>query len=139
MIIIDSGTATTFDLVDKNYGYIGGVIFPGIDISLRSLADNTAKLKKIEFYKPDSPIGKNSADCIRAGWYYGYIGSLNYLIRLYKKLYGDLCINVKGVYKNKKEWYQLNKQAILEKQQERRDKTIIKSWLDDLISQIPES
>lgn len=88
LIIIDSGTATTFDIVDENYHYIGGVIFPGVDISLRSLADNTAKLKMIEFYPPLSPIGQNSADCIRAGIYYGYIGSLNYLIKIYKEILG---------------------------------------------------
>jgi type III pantothenate kinase len=88
-MVIDSGTATTFDLVDREYSYIGGVIFPGIDIALKSLSENTAKLKEIKFYKPDSPLGKNSADCMRAGLYYGYIGSLNYFIKLYKELLGE--------------------------------------------------
>ena len=89
LMVIDSGTATTFDLVNRRREYIGGVIFPGIEISLRSLADHTAKLKKIRFSIPRSPVGSNSADCIRAGLYHGYIGSLNHLILLYKELLGS--------------------------------------------------
>lgn len=88
LVIIDSGTATTYDLVNTDREYIGGIIFPGIEISLQSLADHTEKLNRVDFFKPDSPVGRNTGDCIRAGLYYGYIGSLNHFISLYREMLG---------------------------------------------------
>ena len=88
LIIIDSGTATTFDLVNARREYCGGCIFPGLDIAISSLAEKTAKLKKIDFAVPRSPVGTNTAASIRAGVYYGYIGTLQHLIVLYRKILG---------------------------------------------------
>jgi type III pantothenate kinase len=88
-IIIDSGTATTFDIINENYEYIGGSIFPGIDISIKSLANNTAKLNKINFKIPDSIIGTNTEESIKAGIFYSYIGGLNFMIYEYKKIVGN--------------------------------------------------
>jgi len=87
LLVIDSGTATTFDVVNKNFEYVGGVIYPGIDISIQSLANNTAKLEKIKFEIPQSPIGKDTVESIRAGIYYTYIGGIRYLIEEYKKIF----------------------------------------------------
>ncbi len=89
LLVIDSGTATTFDVVNKDFEYIGGVIYPGIEISIQSLANNTAKLDKIKFDIPDSPIGKDTVESIRAGIYYTYIGGIRYLIDEYKKILGN--------------------------------------------------
>ena len=85
-IIIDSGTATTFDIINENYEYIGGSILPGVDISIKSLANNTAKLNKINFKIPDSIIGTNTEESIKAGIFYSYIGGLNFMIDEYKKI-----------------------------------------------------
>jgi type III pantothenate kinase len=88
LIIIDSGTATTFDLVNKKKEYCGGSILPGIDIAVRSLAENTAKLKSIVFAVPASSVGINTVDSIRAGIFFGTIGALNHLIALYRRVLG---------------------------------------------------
>ncbi len=88
MIIIDSGTATTFDIIDKNFQYLGGAIFPGIELSINSLARNTAKLNRITFGVPDSILGTNTDTSIRAGIFYSYLGGLAYMIDLYKQLLG---------------------------------------------------
>ena len=88
LIIIDSGTATTFDIVNGNYEYIGGCIFPGIELSIRSLASNTAKLNRIAFTIPDSILGTSTEGNIRAGIYYSGIGGLEFMINEYKKITG---------------------------------------------------
>ncbi|MBE0665767.1 MAG: type III pantothenate kinase [Candidatus Aminicenantes bacterium] len=88
LIVIDSGTATTFDLLNARSEYCGGCIFPGIGIAIESLAENTAKLKKITFQVPSSPVGTNTAASIRAGVYFGYIGTLQHLIACYRKILG---------------------------------------------------
>jgi type III pantothenate kinase len=91
LIVIDSGTATTFDLLNARSEYLGGCIFPGIGIAIKSLADNTAKLKKVTFAIPGSPLGTNTADSMRAGVYFGSIGALEYLIACYRRLLGPGC------------------------------------------------
>jgi type III pantothenate kinase len=88
LIVIDSGTAITFDLVDAAGDYRGGCILPGVAIAIRSLAENTAKLKNIAFAVPRSPIGTNTADSIRAGIYYGTVGALQHLIARYREELG---------------------------------------------------
>lgn len=88
VIVIDSGTATTFDLLNEKYEYCGGSILPGIAIAIKSLAENTAKLKEIAFAVPLSPVGTNTVNSIRAGIYFGYIGTLTHLIALYREILG---------------------------------------------------
>ncbi len=88
LIVIDSGTAITFDLVDRNGDYCGGCILPGIDIAIQCLADHAAKLKPIEFRIPSSPLGRNTADSIRAGIFFGYVGALQHLISQYRRELG---------------------------------------------------
>ena len=88
LIVIDSGTATTFDLINGKSEYCGGCILPGIGIAIRSLAENTAKLKNIAFAVPASPVGTNTVDSIRAGIFFGYIGTLKHLIALYRRILG---------------------------------------------------
>lgn len=88
LIVIDSGTATTFDLVDARGAYCGGCILPGVAIAIRSLAANTAKLEEIAFTVPRSPLGRNTADSIRAGIHFGMVGALQHLIALYRSELG---------------------------------------------------
>ncbi len=88
-MVIDSGTATTFDLVNKNSECIGGSIFPGIGLSIKSLAQNTAKLDMINFGIPESIVGTNTENSIKAGIYYSYIGGLSFMIKEYKKVIGS--------------------------------------------------
>jgi len=88
-IIIDSGTATTFDVISRNLEYLGGCIFPGIELSINSLAQNTAKLGRIHFSTPKSIMGTSTETHIRAGIYYNYIGAVTYMIKEYKKIVGN--------------------------------------------------
>lgn len=89
LIIIDSGTAITFDVIGRDYKYMGGCIFPGIELSIHSLAEKAAKLERIHFNVPQSIMGTNTADHIRAGIYYCCVGGLTYIIDEYKKIVGQ--------------------------------------------------
>jgi type III pantothenate kinase len=88
LIVIDSGTATTFDLVSASGAYCGGCILPGVGIAIQSLADHTAKLERVVFSVPRSPVGTNTADSIRAGIFFGYVGALQHLISCYRQELG---------------------------------------------------
>jgi type III pantothenate kinase len=79
-IIIDFGTATTFDVVLKNNRYIGGVISPGIKLSLKALYDFTAKLPEIELKKTKKVIGKDTNSAMQSGTFFGYVSLINGLI-----------------------------------------------------------
>lgn len=89
LIIIDSGTAITFDVISKDCEYLGGSIFPGIELSIHSLAEKAAKLDRIHFSVPKSILSTNTADHIRAGIYYSCVGGLSYMIDEYKKIVGE--------------------------------------------------
>ena len=81
-IVIDFGTATTFDVVDFNGAYKGGIIAPGINLSLDALVSNTAKLPRIAIESPasDSVIGRNTEDQMLIGVYWGYVAMMKGLI-----------------------------------------------------------
>ena len=87
LIIIDFGTATTFDAVDFNGSYKGGIIAPGINLSLDALVGNTAKLPRIAIEKPptDSVIGRNTEDQMLIGVFWGYVALIEGLIDRMKK------------------------------------------------------
>jgi len=74
LIIVDMGTAVTFDVVTEKGEYAGGVIAPGIGISAEALAARTAKLPAVEVTRPARVIGTNTVDCIRSGLYWGFVG-----------------------------------------------------------------
>jgi type III pantothenate kinase len=73
-VIVDFGTATTFDCVSKKGEYIGGVISPGIGISADALFQRTARLPRVEIRKPARVIGSNTVGSLQSGLYYGYLG-----------------------------------------------------------------
>jgi len=79
-IVIDFGTATTFDVIDADGVYQGGVIAPGIHLSIDALARRAAKLPQIIIQKPQNTIGKNTATAMQSGMYWGYIGLIEKII-----------------------------------------------------------
>ena len=79
-IIIDFGTATTFDVMVKNT-YIGGMITPGINLSLKVLKEATAKLPLIKLKKTNKYIGKDTVSAMNNGMYWGYIGLIKELVK----------------------------------------------------------
>lgn len=85
VIIIDLGTATTFCAVNENGDYLGGVIYPGIKISVDALVEKTAKLPRVEIMKPESVIGKNTIGSMQSGIYYGYAGMIDYVVSKMKE------------------------------------------------------
>jgi len=82
LIVVDFGTATTFDVVDFNGAYKGGIIAPGINLSLDALVGNTAKLPRIAIEAPrsDSVIGTNTEDQMLIGVFWGYVAMMEGLI-----------------------------------------------------------
>lgn len=76
-IVVDFGTATTFDAVSARGEYVGGVIGPGIEISLEALGIRGAQLRKIELAKPRGVIGKNTVEAMQAGMLYGFAGQVD--------------------------------------------------------------
>lgn len=88
VIVIDFGTATTFCAITEKAEYLGGVICPGIKISLDALIERTAKLPKIELVKPTQVIGKNTVASMQAGMIYGYAGQIEYIVKLMKEEMG---------------------------------------------------
>jgi type III pantothenate kinase len=73
-VIVDFGTATTFDAVSRKGEYLGGVITPGIGISADALFTRTARLPRVDFRKPSRIIGTNTIGSMQSGLYYGYLG-----------------------------------------------------------------
>ncbi|MCX7821781.1 MAG: type III pantothenate kinase [Brevinematales bacterium] len=81
LIIVDFGTATTLDIIDKNKTYMGGIILPGIITSLRALETKTAKLPHIHLIPPKKVVGRNTVECIRSGVFNGQGGMIDELVR----------------------------------------------------------
>lgn len=81
LIIVDFGTATTFCAVSKNGEYLGGVIAPGIGISLEALFDKAAKLPRVEIIKPLQVIGKDTVSSMQSGIVFGYVGQVDGIVR----------------------------------------------------------
>ena len=74
LIVVDFGTATTFDVVDQDGAYIGGVIAPGVNLSLLALHERAAALPHIDVAQPDKVIGTNTVACMQSGIFWGYVG-----------------------------------------------------------------
>jgi type III pantothenate kinase len=81
-VIVDFGTATTFDCVSKKGEYLGGVICPGIGISADALFERTARLPRVEIRKPTRVIGTNTVGSLQSGLYYGYLGLVDGILEL---------------------------------------------------------
>ena len=88
LIIIDFGTATTFDVIDGDGNYFGGVISPGINLSLDALHAAAAKLPRIAVQRPKSVIGKRTTPAMMSGVYWGYVGLIEGLVARIKAEFG---------------------------------------------------
>lgn len=86
VIVIDFGTATTFNLISKDGEYLGGAIVPGIKTAIDSLASSTAKLPRVELVMPKNIVGTNTKDCMQSGIVFGYTGLVKYMVEKYKAL-----------------------------------------------------
>jgi type III pantothenate kinase len=88
-IVVDFGTATTFDAVSAKGEYLGGSIAPGIQIAAEALYLKTAKLPRIEIKKPQHAIGRTTVTSMQSGLYFGYIGLVSNIIKEFSKELGE--------------------------------------------------
>lgn len=88
VIIVDFGTATTFDVVTSNLDYLGGAIAPGVMISTEALFKTASRLFRVEILKPDEVIGKNSVSSMQSGIFYGYVGMVDTIVDMMKEELG---------------------------------------------------
>ena len=91
LIVVDFGTATTFDVVSPKPEYLGGVIAPGIGIAADALFERAAKLPRVDISRPDRVVGRNTVGAIQSGLVYGYIGLVEGLIARIKAEVGWPC------------------------------------------------
>ncbi|MSP04526.1 MAG: type III pantothenate kinase [Acetobacteraceae bacterium] len=80
LVVVDFGTATTFDVVDQDGAYLGGVIAPGINLSLEALHRAAARLPRIGIGRPQAMIGRNTVAAMQSGVYWGYVGLVEGLV-----------------------------------------------------------
>ncbi|WP_042147450.1 type III pantothenate kinase [Paucisalibacillus sp. EB02] len=85
LIIIDFGTATTYCYINESKEYCGGIISPGINISMEALYQRASKLPKIEIEAPESVVGKSTVEAMKSGVFYGYIGQVDGIVNRIKK------------------------------------------------------
>lgn len=88
-LVVDYGTATTFDVVDREGDYCGGVIAPGINLSVEALFHAAAKLPRIAIRRPRQVIGRNTIACMESGIFWGYVGLVEGLVRRIKAEFGQ--------------------------------------------------
>ncbi|MBN8926582.1 MAG: pantothenate kinase [Rhodospirillales bacterium 69-11] len=88
LIVVDFGTATTFDVVDQTGAYLGGVIAPGINLSLEALHQAAARLPRIGMGRPQAVIGRATVPAMQSGVYWGYVGLVEGLITRIKTEFG---------------------------------------------------
>jgi len=87
ILIIDSGTATTFDVVDGDGAFEGGIIAPGISLSMQALHDAAAKLPRVAIERPHQTVGRNTVEAMQSGVFWGYICLIEGLIDRVKQEY----------------------------------------------------
>jgi len=79
-IIVDFGTATTFDVIDEDGSYLGGAIAPGVNLSLEALRQAAAQLPRVAIGRPERAIGRNTVQAMRSGIFWGYVGLIDGMI-----------------------------------------------------------
>ncbi len=97
LIILDFGTATTFDVINADGDYVGGVIAPGINLSVEALHRAAAMLPKVSVTRPQTVIGKHTTPAMQSGVYWGYVGLIEGLVERIRNEYGEkLCVVATG-------------------------------------------
>jgi type III pantothenate kinase len=81
LIVVDFGTATTFDVISRAGAYVGGVICPGIGISAEALFQRAARLPRVEVRKPAGVVGQTTVNAMQSGLFYGYVEMVDGLVR----------------------------------------------------------
>src|SRR4030042_1569507 len=98
-IVIDTGTATTFDVISEEGDYLGGAIAPGMETGTETLYTRTARLPRIELSRPKNAIGKNTVSAMQSGIIFGYVGLIEGMVaRLRQELEGEVKIIATGGY-----------------------------------------
>jgi type III pantothenate kinase len=95
-IVVDFGTATTLDAVSAKGEYLGGAIFPGIEVSMDALFGRAAGLRKVELLPPRNVIGKSTVESIQSGAVYGFTGQVDHLVRCFVEELGDCTVVATG-------------------------------------------
>lgn len=88
-IVVDFGTATTFDAVSAKGEYLGGVITPGLNISAEALFQRAARLSRVEIRRPETVVGQTTISSVQSGLYYGYIGLVDGILKRMLTELGD--------------------------------------------------
>jgi type III pantothenate kinase len=79
-VVVDFGTATTFDVISAKGEYLGGAIAPGLGLSAEALFSRAARLSRVDIKRPAKVVGTNSVTCLQSGLYFGYIGLVDGLL-----------------------------------------------------------
>jgi len=87
-VVVDFGTATNFDVVAEDGAYVGGVIAPGVNLSLEALHQGAAALPHVDITKPEKVIGTNTVTCIQSGVFWGYVGLIHGITERIRAEYG---------------------------------------------------
>ncbi len=85
LIVVDLGTATTLAAVTRKSDFLGGVIMPGIRLSMESLKSNTAKLMEVDIEEPNTYLGQSTRECIQRGLYFGHLGAMREVVAGYNR------------------------------------------------------
>lgn len=88
-VVVDFGTAITYDIVSAAGEYVGGIIAPGVEVSMKALTDRAAKLVRVDLEEPRSLIGKSTADAVRSGIVYGFAAQVDGLVERIQRELGD--------------------------------------------------
>ena len=96
LVVVDFGTATTFDVVDAEGAYLGGVIAPGISLSIEALHQAAARLPRIGIGRPQAVIGRDTVAAMQSGMYWGYIGMIEGIIARIRGEQGPLKVVATG-------------------------------------------
>jgi type III pantothenate kinase len=97
LIVVDFGTATTFDVVGPDGAYVGGVIAPGINLSIEALHHAAARLPRIGIGRPQAVIGRSTVPAMQSGIYWGYVGMIEGLVaRIQAEMGGNLKVIATG-------------------------------------------
>jgi type III pantothenate kinase len=95
-IVVDFGTANTIEAVSEQGEYLGGAIFPGIEISMDALFDRAAALRRVELVEPRNVIGKSTVESIQSGALYGFSGQVDALVERFQNELGDCTVVATG-------------------------------------------
>lgn len=89
LIVVDFGTATTFDVVTSDGAYLGGAIFPGLKVSMDALVERAAKLPRVEIVPPEQAIGTSTVASMQSGIIYGYAGAVDNIVQKLEEQLGQ--------------------------------------------------